>query len=56
MVLLEYDQNLAEILEASGVDHELHVYPGYDHAQIADDPTMFERVRAWYTTYGVLEP
>ncbi len=56
VVLLEYDQSLDAILEASGVDHELYVYPGYDHAQISDDRAMYDRVRAWYTTYGVLAP
>jgi predicted esterase len=54
VVQLQHDQALADILEASGVEHELHVYAGYNHEQITDDPTMFGRVRGWYTTYGVL--
>jgi dienelactone hydrolase len=54
VVLLMYDQELDATLEANGVPHELHVYQGYDHADIVSDPLMFERVRTWYTTYGVL--
>lgn len=53
-VLLEYDQNLEAILQGNGVPHELHVYAGYDHEQIMHDTLMFERVRGWYTTHGVL--
>jgi dienelactone hydrolase len=49
-------QALADILKASGSPHALYVaeYPGYTHAQIANDPAMLERVRAWYQAYGVL--
>jgi dienelactone hydrolase len=55
-VALIQDQNLAQILAANGVPHALYVaeYPGYTHAQIALDPAMLERVRAWYQAYGVL--
>ena len=43
-------------MEASGTAHELYVYEGVDHADITNDALMLERVRAWYTTHGVLEP
>jgi len=56
VVQYEYDQALADILEASGTPHEFYTYPGFSHEDMTDDPTMFERVRAWYTTYGVLTP
>jgi predicted esterase len=56
VVLLDFDQVLAATLNTRGTDHELHVYEGYDHVEITDDATMFERVRAWYTTYGVFDP
>ena len=54
VVLLAYDQQLSATLNTRGTDQELHVYEGYDHVEITDDAVMFERVRAWYTTYGVL--
>lgn len=52
-VLLRYDQNLAAALDASGVTHELVIYPGFGHADMALDATMFARVRAWYVAHGM---
>lgn len=54
VVDLGLDENLRDLLEASGVPNELHVYGAYTHAEIALDPLMFERVRAWYQEHGVL--
>ena len=54
VVALAADQELARILSRNGVSHELKVYRGYDHAQIAADPGMLDAVRAWYTTHGLL--
>lgn len=53
VVLLAQDQNLDAILTAQGVPHELRVYSGYSHEQMALDATMLERVRAWYQAHGV---
>ena len=55
IVLLFLDQILAGILSANGVAHELNVYQGYDHQEIASDPLMLERVRNWYRLHGVLQ-
>ena len=54
VVRVELDRALEGSLKASGAEHELHVYAGYSHAQIADDAAMLERVRAWYRGHGVL--
>ena len=54
VVPLAMDQRLDEILTVSGVPHELHVYAGYEHAQVALDATMLQRVHAWYMAHGLL--
>lgn len=53
VVLLAQDQNLDAILTAQAVPHELRVYSGYTHEQMALDATMLERVRAWYQAHGL---
>ena len=54
----QYAQNrrMVEILAANGVTTVLvdYTYPDMDHNRIAQDPTMLQRVRSWYTTHGVL--
>lgn len=54
VVPLAMDQALDRILTDNGVPHELRVYAGYDHQEIAHDATMLARVRAWYQVHGVL--
>jgi dienelactone hydrolase len=54
VVALALDQTLAGILAANGTPHQLHVYAGYSHQQIAFDALMFSRVRSWYQTHSVL--
>lgn len=54
VVALSLDQRLDGILQSSGVIRELFVYPGADHDDVSRDATMLARVRAWYTTHGVL--
>jgi dienelactone hydrolase len=54
VVRLALDQALRDVLRANGVPHELRVYTGYDHREIAADAAMLERVRQWYRTHGVL--
>lgn len=53
-VPLAMDQALAAQLAANPTVHQLLVYPGYTHAQIAHDAVMLATVRAWYTQYGLL--
>ena len=33
--------------------HEGHLYPRLRHAEVATDPEMLARVRAWYTAHGM---
>jgi dienelactone hydrolase len=47
-------QRLDSLLQGLGVTRELLVYPGADHDDVARDPVILGRVRAWYTTHGVL--
>jgi dienelactone hydrolase len=54
VVSLALDQELDRILTTNTVAHELKVYPGFTHEQMALDAVMLERVRAWYTLQGVL--
>jgi dienelactone hydrolase len=56
VVALFQDQTLDEILTAGSVAHEFHIYPGYDHQEIAFDQGMLERVHNWYQANGVLAP
>lgn len=53
MVLLERDEAFASILQANGVPHELHVYPGASHGDVANNATVLARVRAWYAAHQV---
>jgi hypothetical protein len=36
------------------VSHELRVYPGYGHGDIAQDPGMLAAVREWYVAKGLI--
>lgn len=54
VVPLAQDRTLDSILTANGVPHELNVYAGYDHAQMAFDAGMLASVRTWYLDHGVL--
>ncbi len=54
VVPLALDQNLDRILTGNGIAHELRVYAGYSHSQIAFDATMLARVRTWYQNHGLL--
>jgi dienelactone hydrolase len=53
VVALALDQRLAAALAARGVEHELVVYAGASHADVAQSPAMLERVRAWYAGHGM---
>jgi hypothetical protein len=40
-------------LLARGVTHELVVYPGADHNDVANNTTVLNRIRSWYTAHGL---
>ena len=52
-VPLSYDQRFDSLLTASGVEHQLYVYPGEDHLQVRTDASMFARVHDWYAAHGM---
>src|SRR5262245_34147886 len=54
VVALAADQELDRILGRAGTVHELRVYRGYGHEDVAADPGVLEAVRAWYTAHGVI--
>lgn len=56
VVPLEMDERLASLLRARGRTHELYVYPGGTHNDVPFSRQMFDRVRSWYRTHGVLAP
>jgi len=53
VVPLVDDQRLGDLLQAKGTVHQLLVYAGYGHNVIPSDPTMYQRVRDWYTAHGL---
>ena len=54
VVPLIVDQLLQTLLADRGVTHELVVYPGMGHNDVASSPVVYERIRTWYRTHGVL--
>jgi dienelactone hydrolase len=54
VVGLAADQRLASLLSARGVDHDLIVYPGASHSDVAQSDAMFTRVREWYRAHGLM--
>ena len=48
VVPIAQDQRLDSVLQASGVAHEFHVYPGVDHTEVATSPAVLARIRTWY--------
>jgi dienelactone hydrolase len=55
VVPVAMDQRLAALLSSAGVVHELRVYPGAGHADVASNATVLERVRAWYAAHGLFQ-
>ena len=53
VVALSADQRLATLLAGRGAVHELHVYPGFGHNEVAMNAQVLERIRAWYTAHGI---
>jgi len=53
VVPIAQDQRLDAILQANAVPHELQVYPGAAHNDVAQSQTVLARVRSWYMTHGL---
>jgi dienelactone hydrolase len=53
VVALSADQRFAAVLAARGQVHELIVYPGADHDDVAMNPVVLDRVRSWYAAHGL---
>ncbi len=47
-----FDRRFDSVLTAS---HEGHLYWRLSHAEVATDPEVLSRVRAWYTAHGMFE-
>ena len=54
VVPLALDQQLAAQLAANPTVHQLLVYAGFTHPQIATNAGMLATVRAWYQQHGLL--
>jgi dienelactone hydrolase len=54
VVPLALDQALAAQLAANPTPHQLLVYPGVTHPQMATDAGMLATVRLWYQQHGLL--
>ena len=39
---------------ALGGDHEGYIYRRLNHAEVAEDPTVLKRIKAWYAAHGVV--
>ena len=53
VVPLAQDQRLDAVLQAGGIAHEFHVYPGVDHIEVGTSPTVLARIRTWYAAHQV---
>jgi dienelactone hydrolase len=53
VVPLSQDQRLDGILQAGAVPHELFVYPGATHNDVAQSQTVLTRIRSWYAAHGL---
>lgn len=53
VVPIAQDQRLDAVLQAGGIAHEFHVYPGVDHIEVGTSPTVLARIRAWYAAHQV---
>ena len=53
VVPLAQDQRLDGILQSAAVPHELFVYPGASHDDVAQSQTVLARVRSWYVAHGL---
>jgi dienelactone hydrolase len=53
VVPIESDRRLSNLLQGSGVPHELFEYPGAAHNAVSTNSTVLARIRAWYSTHGL---
>ena len=54
VVALAADQRLESLLRTRGVEHDLIVYPGATHNDVAQSDAVLSRVRAWYVGHGLI--
>jgi dienelactone hydrolase len=48
------DERFEATLTRNQVPHEMHVYHGLLHRETATDPTVMERIHAWYAKQGIV--
>ena len=53
VVPIESDRRLSNLLQGSGVPHELFEYPGAEHNGVSTNSTVLARIRTWYSTHGL---
>lgn len=53
VVPIESDRRLSNLLQGSGVPHELFEYPGAEHNGVSNNSTVLGRIRTWYSTHGL---
>src|SRR5262245_46124009 len=53
VVPIAQDQRLDAVLQAGGIAHEFHVYPGVDHVEVGTSSTVLTRIRTWYAAHQV---
>jgi len=50
-----YDMRFDSLLQAGGIPHQLCSYPKYGHMELMQDSSMFEKIRSWYTRFGLFD-
>jgi dienelactone hydrolase len=55
IILFESAMRFDSILQANKVPHQLYSYPNYGHMELMQDSVMLERIKAWYTQYGLFD-
>jgi dienelactone hydrolase len=53
VVPIASDRRLSDLLQATGIAHELHEYAGAEHNAVSNNPTVFARIRSWYSQHGL---
>lgn len=52
-VPLAFDQRFDALLASMHVEHELDVYRGASHLEVAGDPKVLARIHDWYAAHGM---
>jgi len=53
VVPIASDRRLDSVLQTIGVPHDLRVYPGAEHNDVSNNPTVLAAIRAWYGSHGM---